>query len=943
VRTIIRILAIVYIAYLALAILVITPALNFLPPWYMQKTFNRQLHTEIVLFNPFTFTLEVRHAQLPEHGGERFLEVDKATVNLSLESLWQEGWVFDAVQVQGLYVHVKRLPGDKFNFSDMIISAPDEPVAAETPGPMPGLTIHELDFHSQMIVITDETRETPYTTHWDGLAIRVLDLSTVIADGRPYSIDVHGEAGGSLHWEGNLSIPAGRSEGRLVLANLNLRTFWRFAEPWVQFELKDGRLNAEAGYELDWSGVFAFQLTDASVNVSAIDIVPKTGVELPDTALVLKDFTVDGITADSQKQHAVIDSISVGGLAVAGWSEGTQVSLAELFAVKLPSGPAGEEEQESDGDGDEAGWTAEIKTIRLHDSSLNWRSEFTDPPVLEVTPIEAGIDEFTWPLSGDSPLSLELMVNQQLHVALDGSLALANGSGNIGYELEGLPLTWFNPNLPSALKAQLTGGQLHVSGEVVLTDYAPTTVHLDGAITDFSGKIVDAETALTSWDTVRWEALDVDLDQHSVAMKKLSINNFSGRIHIRKDGSINAQNVWQEEVGVKAGEIAEDLSLDDKPWTVSIPTILVTDSEIDFMDESLPIKFRTVIGELNGEVLGISTEPGAETRIDMNGSVDGYAPVALKGSAQPFSEPIALDLSLTFDGVDLALLTPYSSTYAGYAIDRGLLNLHLKYVIQDNKMQGHNEVLIDQLKLGEKVDSEKALDIPLKLGLALLTDSNGVIDMKVPVTGNIDDPEFDVSSIIFDAFLNIIVKAVTAPFNLLANLVGSEEDLQRVNFASGSAQLNESSKARLDQLTAALSQRPGLTLVITGRLNIPTDREYLQKNALQEQLVAAGLAPGELDSKGPAWEKAIAERYKSLSASAGQAAEATPNDQYLMVVHGIEVGDARMLELAEQRAIAVKNYLVNEAQLQADRAVVEKTVLNDEANMFSGVELGMGN
>jgi hypothetical protein len=293
--------------------------------------------------------------------------------------------------------------------------------------------------------------------------------------------------------------------------------------------------------------------------------------------------------------------------------------------------------------------------------------------------------------------------------------------------------------------------------------------------------------------------------------------------------------------------------------------------------------------------------------------------------------------------VDLALLTPYSSTYAGYAIDRGLLNLHLRYVIQDNKMQGHNEVLIDQLKLGEKVDSEKALDIPLKLGLALLTDSNGVIDMKVPVTGNIDDPEFDVSSIIFDAFLNIIVKAVTAPFNLLANLVGSEEDLQRVNFASGSAQLNESSKARLDQLTAALSQRPGLTLVITGRLNIPTDREYLQKNALQEQLVAAGLAPGELDSKGPAWEKAIAERYKSLSASAGQAAEATPNDQYLMVVHGIEVGDARMLELAEQRAIAVKNYLVNEAQLQADRAVVEKTVLNDEANMFSGVDLGMGN
>jgi hypothetical protein len=183
---------------------------------------------------------------------------------------------------------------------------------------------------------------------------------------------------------------------------------------------------------------------------------------------------------------------------------------------------------------------------------------------------------------------------------------------------------------------------------------------------------------------------------------------------------------------------------------------------------------------------------------------------------------------------------------------------------------------------------------------------------------------------------------VTAPFNLLANLVGSEEDLQRLNFASGSAQLDETAKTKLDQLTAALTQRPALTLVITGRLNIPADREHLQINILQQQLVAGGLSAEELDSKGRTWEKAIAERYKSLPASTGQAADLAPRDQYQSVLHSIEVSDARMIELAEQRAIAVKVYLVNEAQLQADRAVVEQTALDDEANRFSGVELGMG-
>ena len=151
----------------------------------------------------------------------------------------------------------------------------------------------------------------------------------------------------------------------------------------------------------------------------------------------------------------------------------------------------------------------------------------------------------------------------------------------------------------------------------------------------------------------------------------------------------------------------------------------------------------------------------------MQGTVDGYAPVSLKGTAAPLSEPPAIDLALNFTGVDLALLTPYSANYAGYAIDRGLLTLKLQYKLENSRLDGNNDVMVDQLKLGEKIDSEDAVDLPLELALALLTDSNGVISMEVPVSGNVDDPQFDVSSVIFDAFLNIIVKAVTAPFSLL--------------------------------------------------------------------------------------------------------------------------------------------------------------------------------
>jgi flagellar motor protein MotB len=672
----------------------------------------------------------------------------------------------------------------------------------------------------------------------------------------------------------------------------------------------------------------------------------------------------------------------VDGLAVEGWSEGTEVSLVELFTVELPAGDAAEEAPAGDG----PGWTAELKTIEVRDNSLRWRSEFTDPALLEVSPIEARVQAVKWPLAGDSPVELSLTINGQTTVSVNGSLALAEGQGSLNYDLQALPLTWFNPNFPAALRVKLTDGQLGVKGEVGLAEWSPKMIRANGAIEGFNGLMEGEEASLTSWESVRWKELAVDLDQRSVALAKLSIDNYIGRIHIRKDGSINAQNLWAEELDKQAqeaqGQTGEDGQVagagaaapvgedavgaeatqteqagtattgetgepgqpetseptGESPWSVSIPAIQITDSQIDFMDESLPIVFRTVIGGINGDITGLDSAADAEARVDIKGSVDNYAPVALSGTAQPLSEPPAIDLLLTFDGIDLAMLSPYSATYAGYRIDRGLLDLDLQYALKDHRLAGNNKVLIDKMKLGEKVESEKAADVPLELAITLLTDINGVIDLEVPVSGNLDDPEFSLGSVIWGAFLNLITKAVTAPFNLLASLVGSEEDLQRVNFASGSAELDQAGRNRLDQLGQALSQRPQLSLVVSGRLQPEADRESLQKNILQAELVAAGLSPEQLDSKGPDWEQAIVERYQRLTPGA---TGLTVREQAQQLTAAIPLPDDAMANLAQQRAAAVKAYLVNEVGLDPGRAVIEQTRPEDPDNRYSGVELAI--
>ncbi|PLW70107.1 DUF748 domain-containing protein [Pseudohalioglobus lutimaris] len=931
-----RVLAGIYIAYVLIALLVVMPAANFLAPKYVHDTYGRKLHTDIILFNPFTFNAEVRGARLSETDGSAFAALDRASVNLSLASLFKQGVVLDEVSLQGLRLHLRRIDAETYNFSDLIPPADEEP-APESDAGIPAVTIDRLSFTAERIDLSDEARDEPFRTHYKGIDINVTDLSTIVEEGKPYRIAAHAESGGALDWEGTVSIPAARSEGTLRISELSLRPIWRFARPWLRFELREGKLSLQGDYAVSWGEGLDYDVTNGQLRLAALDIQPLDDQELADTGLSMTALTVSAVTLAGSEATVDVSEVRIDNLAVAGWSEGAQVSLAELFAMdKLPESGAETEAAPRDETGPE--WQVNVADIRLQNSNVRWRSEYTDPPELLISPVEARAQAISWPFSGDSPLSLSFTINDTTQFTVDGALALENGQGNLEYSLAALPLAWFNPNLPSALKATITDGKLDTRGTISLNEFLPVTVATDGSITAFSGSMEDSEEALTRWDTVRWSQLKVNLDERLVHLDKLQIHDYEGRVHIASDGSVNASRVWQEEVGERAGEIVHDLDL-DRPWQVDVPEIFISDSAIDFKDESLPIPFRTIIGDVNGSIINVSSAPGAATDVDIKGSVDGYAPVALLGSAVPFADTPELDLELTFKGVDMVLLSPYSGTYAGHSIERGLLSLDLGYSLENNRLKGNNQIVIDQLKLGDKVDSDKALDLPLELALALLTDMNGVIDLKIPVEGDVNDPQFAIGSVVAGAIVNLITKAVTAPFALLGSLVGAEEDLQRVAIPTGTAQLNEQSQEKLGLLYEALNQRPALTLVIGGQVQLDADRHALQKAALAQELIAAGVQAGEVSSRGPDYMAVIDKRYADLGTGKGldETSFKQRNDAVLAT---FAVSDEQLLGLARDRAVATKEYLVNELGMPADKAVIEQAAeLDGDAQAFSGVVL----
>lgn len=979
----IRYCGIAYLIYLGLALLVLTPLLNFLPHKYLQDNYGRELTTKFVWLNPFALSLDAHELVLSEAATATtdvsaettapFVAFNALSINFSLASIWQEGIVFDRLRLQELAAHVQRFPEGLFNFSDFI-PAPAEEAAAQLsadqagktaasdePSGLIGITVNEVDLQAAVIKVTDHDRSQPFSTQWQNLKIHAVDFSTVLREGKPYRVELADESGGTLKWEGTVSLANTESEGNLALAGIHLAPFWRFAEPWVQFQLDQGQFNASGNYRVDWRDTVAFEVRDGSASIEGLNVQPKSDAQLPDTALSLSSISLTGLTVQSSQQKALLAQIVIDGLAVDGFSEGATTSLQTLFTPKLPGSASTEPESENN----DSSWTANLSRFEIKNSQVRWRSEFTEPPRMDITKITSQVDNVQWPLAGETNIAVGLAINETGVLSIDSAMALATGTGDVHYDIAGVQLPWFNPALPTQFKAQLTGGTASAKGSLALADFAPQKAAVDAGINQFGMRQNDAEQQFTGWDALQLEALSLDFAKKSVLLQTLSLDALQGRVHIAKDGTLNTSNLWAAETAAGAVEAEVETEVEnpeaaaqeqdkeqpaeeDAPWTIEIPKIALKNAAMDFQDDSLPIEFRTLVGNMNGFIEGLNSTGDNAAKVDIKGSVDGYAPVSLAGTLNPLQSPPSLDLKLTFDGVDLARITPYSGTYAGYAIDRGLLDLDLGYSLQDNKLKGQNQVIIDQLKLGKGVNSDKAIDLPLKLGISLLTNANGVIDMKIPVSGSLDDPSFKLSSVIASAFINLITKAVTAPFSLLANLVSSDEDLQYVSFSPGGSELPETSSASLLTLTEALNKRPALSLAVVGRVHTTEDRRALQTQALNSALIAQGLTQTSIDARDDAWLAAITARAPISSAQADASSNtdatdpsAAPSTQESLsaALESFAIEDTALLTLAEARATAVKSFLINEAALDPARAVIEKASLEDQSRDFNGAEL----
>ncbi len=386
----------------------------------------------------------------------------------------------------------------------------------------------------------------------------------------------------------------------------------------------------------------------------------------------------------------------------------------------------------------------------------------------------------------------------------------------------------------------------------------------------------------------------------------------------------------------KKPKLAKSSSKKEKSnFQFDIGPVKIKDMQMSFEDKNLPIPFKTDITKLNGNFSRLNSNSSKPTKLELEGKVGEYGYTKITGKVDINDIKLLTNTNLLFKNLDIKNLTPYSGKFVGREIEKGRLDLDLKYNIKSSNLKAENSIIIRNIKLGKKVESSDAVDLPLDLAITLLEDTNGVIDIELPVKGNIDNPEFSIGHIVWQSFINLIAKAITAPFSLLASVFGfNPDELKSLEFEFGKSEILASEKETLENISKILTKKQKLAIVIKPSFDPINDKLALQYLKIEEILKQKAQKKGERQKileklyKKLNKVKEIKEIKKEFTGTNEKGEEVLNKDAYIEQLKQTlatkqEVTKEELIEVTKQRISNVNDYLIKEKNIPKESIKIE--------------------
>jgi hypothetical protein len=725
---------------------------------------------------------------------------------------------------------------------------------------------------------------------------------------------------------------------------------------------------------------------DLGARQAIVDTVTVTGLDV--SARRDKDGKINllALTGDGQPKPAASHDPGVN--ARVGTERGRRTSAKASASSRSPGSPGS---QASAG-----GWQWKVGQVVLDNASIGLEDR-----AVKGRPIDAQFAPLNVKVQGASqdmtqPLRLEVTatLNKKGSLNASGSITPQPLAGDLQIKTQQLDLAAFDSYMSDQLNASIASALLSSNGRATFAmkgDTPQATYRGDATLGNV--RLLDK---VSTDDFMRWNSLSVQQinlavgsGKPNVQLGSIALSRFYARLIINPSGRLNlADVVGNKEAAprsltranegvplggssakppldaaasaVEAGQPTEVEKIEQKPGEttaqrgpgygsgkalpadVHIGRITLQGGNINFTDNFVKPNYTANLTSIGGHIGAFGTATTEPAEVSLQGKVNRNAPIDITGKINPLAPMAFVDLGAKADGIELTNLTPYSTKYAGYPIEKGKLTVDVHYLLDQAKLTANNHIFIDQLTFGDRVESPTATNLPVRLAVSLLKNSRGEIDVDIPISGSLDDPQFSLGGVIFRAFVNLIVKAVTAPFSLLASAFGGgDQELGYVEFAPGSARLTPADEKRLETLVKALTDRAALKLDIVGRVDPAKDTDGLRgvavERAIKAQKVKAMVGKGEsidVDSVTVSPE----ERSKYLTAAYKAAdfakprnmvgfAKSLPDDEMEKLLEtNVKVNDDDLRALAERRAQRVRSWL--DGKIASDRLFVVAPKLN---------------
>ncbi|MFC3533906.1 DUF748 domain-containing protein [Vogesella facilis] len=572
-------------------------------------------------------------------------------------------------------------------------------------------------------------------------------------------------------------------------------------------------------------------------------------------------------------------------------------------------------------------WQLRYPSVTLAGGNVSWQDATT------ATPVALQLAELNAKASGDPQQGWALQLGAALgkgKLQLDATLAanLQDIKGQL--QSSGLPLQGVAPYALDSTVLRFGGGELSTALGFAVNGgrwQADGKAQVDKLALFEPGR----REPLLGWQQLAVSGIKAQPQRVSIADVRLVAPQLRFILDEKRVPNF-AHLMKPQPAAAKPAASAKTTAASAAP-VVDVRAIRVRNARMDFADLGLQPSFGTRIHSLSGTVLGLSSKPGRRGTVTLDGRVDQFGDVRIRGALSPFEVTRDLDMTLNFRNIPLGSLNPYSMTFAGWQITDGRLTTELRYLLKDRQLNGDNRVVIDHIQLGDEVANYDGTRLPLRLAVALLEDSDGRIDLALPVAGSLDQPEFSYGHLVWQALRNILVKVVTAPFRALFGGEGFDE----IYADAGDDRIPPPEREKLGKLAELMLKRPKLALAIGGGYDAEQDSRELARYRVDSDILkraAYQLQPDEPlplpDMGDPAIRKAVGDVYaaqigrfawlKRVASEKDTAERAQAMRQELLAAQ--KVDQAALSALATARGEAARKLLLAAQPALADRVSV---------------------